>query len=118
MVSGNYQAGTWVLDITNPANAQVVAWTDPPPVPPPPGLGNPPIFCSNTGGCPLTGVWSSHWYNDLIYESHIGEGLNIYGLRGNAFKSSLKLDRLNPQTQEFSITGGKNDDDDSDSDSD
>ena len=105
LVSGNYQAGTWVIDFTNPANAQTVAWTDPPAVPPPPGLGTPPIFCTAGGGCPLTGVWSSHWYNDLIYESHIGEGLNIYGLKGDAFKKSVKVDRLNPQTQEFSISG-------------
>jgi hypothetical protein len=119
LVSGNYQAGTWVIDITNPANPQTVAWTDPPPVPPPPGLGDPPIFCTAGGGCPLTGVWSSHWYNDLIYESHIGEGLNIYKLKGNTFSNSVDLDRLNPQTQEFSIDRrGKRDDDDDDEDDD
>jgi LVIVD repeat len=123
MVSGNYQAGTWVLDITNPANARVLAWTDPPAEPVPPGVPSTVApFCINNGGCPLTGAWSSHWYNDLIYESHIGEGLNIYRLKGNGFNNSLKLNRLNPQTQEFSITrgrvGGDDDDDDSDSDSD
>jgi hypothetical protein len=31
LVMGNYQAGTWVVDFTDPANAQTVAWSDPPP---------------------------------------------------------------------------------------
>ena len=30
LVSGNYQAGIWVVDLTNPANARTVAWSDPP----------------------------------------------------------------------------------------
>jgi LVIVD repeat len=123
LVSGNYQAGLWVIDFTNPASAQTVASSDPPPAPQvtfPPG---PPPFCSTfPGGCPLTGAWSSHWYNDIIYESHIGEGLNIFRMTDNTFRTSMKLGRLNPQTQEFSIIRGRvsggGDDDDSDSDSD
>jgi hypothetical protein len=104
LVSGNYQAGTWVLDITNPANPVTVGWSDPPPEPAPPGLGTPPIFCSTTvSGCPLTGAWSTYWYNGFLYESHIGEGLNVFRLSGNTLAHSMKLDRLNPQTQEFSI---------------
>ena len=34
VVSGNYQAGTWVTDITDPANPVTVGWSDPPPLPP------------------------------------------------------------------------------------
>ena len=37
LVSGNYQAGMWVVDFTNPAAAFTVAWSDPPPKPVPPG---------------------------------------------------------------------------------
>ena len=35
LVLGNYQAGTWVVDFTDPANARTVAWSDPPPLDPP-----------------------------------------------------------------------------------
>jgi hypothetical protein len=102
LVSGNYQAGTWVVDLTNPASPITVGWSDPPPADPVP-LPSPPPFCTAGGGCPLTGAWSSHWYNGFIYESHIGEGLNIFRLSGNTLAHSMKLDRLNPQTQEFTI---------------
>ena len=32
LVLGNYQAGTWVGDFTDPANARTVARSDPPPL--------------------------------------------------------------------------------------
>jgi hypothetical protein len=104
LVSGNYQAGTWVVDLTNPANARTVAWSDPPPKPVPPGTP----FC-----CDVTGAWSTYWYNDVLYETNIGEGLNLFRLRGRETAGSIKLDRLNPQTQEFSI-GDRDDDTDTD----
>jgi hypothetical protein len=91
-----------VIDITDPANPVTVGWSDTPPAPPVP-LPSPPPFCTAGGGCPLTGAWSTHWYNGFLYESHIGEGLNIFRLSGNTLAHSMKLDRLNPQTQEFSI---------------
>jgi LVIVD repeat len=103
LVSGNYQAGTWVVDITDPANAKTVGWSDPPAAPIPPGLGTPPAFCTNKGGCALTGAWASHWYNGFIYESLIGEGLNIFKLTGKTLARRIMLPRLNPQTQEFSL---------------
>jgi LVIVD repeat len=102
MVSGNYQAGTWVIDLTDPASPQTVGWSDPPPADPVP-LPSPPPFCTAGGGCPLTGAWSTYWYNGFLYESHIGEGLNIFRLSGNTLAKRIKLDRLNPQTQEFSL---------------
>jgi hypothetical protein len=103
LVSGNYQAGDWVVDLTDPANARTVAWSDPPPEPVPPGLGDPPIFCTEGGGCPLTGAWSTYWYDGYIYESHIGEGLNIFDLKGKETRTAVKLRHLNPQTQEFTL---------------
>jgi hypothetical protein len=103
LVSGNYQAGTWVVDLTKPAKAKTVAWSDPPQAPVPPGLGDPPVFCTNNGGCALTGSWSTHWYNGFIYESQIGEGLNVFQLSGRTRAKTVQLDRLNPQTQEFSL---------------
>jgi LVIVD repeat len=120
LVSGNYQAGIWVVDLTDPANAETVAWSDPPAAPVPPGLGDPPIFCTAGGGCALTGSWSGYWYDGFIYESHIGEGLNIFELDRKETRSAAKLGHLNPQTQEFTIEargkGGKDDDDDDDDD--
>jgi hypothetical protein len=119
LVSGNYQAGDWVVDLTDPANAETVAWSDPPPAPVPPGLGDPPIFCTAGGGCALTGAWSTHWYDGFIYESTIGEGLNIFELDRRETRSAVKLGHLNPQTQEFTIDSrGKGDDDDDDDDDD
>jgi hypothetical protein len=93
LVAGNYQAGTWVVDFTDPANARTVAWSDPPPKPVPPGTP----FC-----CDVTGAWSSYWYDGRIYETNIGEGLNVFGLQGKETATAIKLRHSNPQTQEFS----------------
>ena len=118
LVSGNYQAGDWVIDMTNPANAREVAWSDPPPAASVP-LPSPPPFCSTVPeGCPLTGAWSTHWYDGFIYESTIGEGLNIFELRGRETRSAIRLGHLNPQTQEFTIDDRRGDDDDDDDDDD
>jgi hypothetical protein len=86
-VSGNYQAGTWVTDFTDPANPVTVGWADPPALDPP----------------DLGGAWSSYWYNDFIYESEITKGLNVFSLSDPPTAEVMRLDRLNPQTQEFSL---------------
>jgi hypothetical protein len=93
LVSGNYQAGTWVVDFTDPAAAFTVAWSDPPPKPVPPGT----FFC-----CDVTGAWSTYWYNGELYETNIGEGLNIWKPLFDQ-GSPRHLRHLNPQTQEFSF---------------
>jgi LVIVD repeat len=87
LVLGNYQAGTWVVDFTNPANPSTVAWSDPPPLVP----------------TQLGGAWSSYWYNNFIYESEITVGLNVFGLTDTTFDGAMSVDHLNPQTQEFSV---------------
>jgi hypothetical protein len=103
LVSGNYQAGVWVVDFTDRANAKTVGWSDPPAAPVPPGSP----FCASNGPagprCALTGSWSAHWYDGFIYESNIGEGLNVFKLSGNTLARRIKLGHLNPQTQEFSL---------------
>jgi hypothetical protein len=98
VVAGHYQAGTWVTDFTDPANPVTVAWADPP------SLGSGP-FCSATRppGCQLGGAWSSYWYNGEIYESDITRGLAVYKASDRALAGAIKLDHLNPQTQEFSL---------------
>jgi hypothetical protein len=87
LVLGNYQAGTWVVDFTDPANARTVAWSDPPPLVP----------------TQLGGAWSSYWYNNFIYESEITVGLNVFRLSDPTTAGAMRLGHLNPQTQEFSL---------------
>jgi hypothetical protein len=96
VVGGHYQAGTWVVDFTNPASPQTLAWSDPPSLGPGP-------FCSDTTppGCQLGGAWSSYWYNDSVYESEIQTGLNVYRVNHPALAPGLTINQpfLNPQTQ-------------------
>jgi hypothetical protein len=87
LVSGNYQAGTWVTDFTNPAAASTLGWSDPPPLVP----------------TQLGGAWSSYWYNGFIYESEITKGLNVFRFSGKQTGGAIRLGHLNPQTQEFSL---------------
>jgi hypothetical protein len=94
LVHGSYQSGTSVVDFTDRANARELAWSDPPPKPVPPGTP----FC-----CDVTGAWSSYWYNNFIYETNIGEGLNVFRFSGRETAGAMRLGHTNPQTQEFTI---------------
>jgi hypothetical protein len=93
MVSGNYQSGISVIDLTDVDDAEEIAFADPAPLVDP----NPPV------GIELGGDWSSYWYNGEIYESDILRGLIIWELHDRAVRDAIKLDHLNPQTQEFSF---------------
>ena len=86
-VSGNYQAGTWVTDFTDPASPVTVAWSDPPPLVP----------------TQLGGAWSSYWYDNFVYESEITKGLNAFRVSDTRLSGARVLGHLNPQTQEFTI---------------
>jgi len=99
LVHGSYQAGTGVIDFTDLSNPTEIAWSDPPPLPLVPEF---PFFCGGVG-CEIGGAWSSYWYNGFIYESNITEGLNIFRFSGKQTAGALRLDHLNPQTQEFTI---------------
>lgn len=83
-VGGHYQAGTWVVDFTDPANATTVAFSDPEPITP-----------VNLGG-----AWSSYGYNGFIFESEIQSGLNVFRVSDRALAGSIRLPYLNPQTQD------------------
>ncbi len=98
LVSGNYQAGTWVTDFTDPEDADTLAWSDPRPLPVPEDSP----FCAPVG-CELGGAWSSYWYDNYIYETNITEGLNIFRFVGRQTAGALRLGHLNPQTQEFTL---------------
>jgi hypothetical protein len=49
------------------------------------------------------GAWSSYWYNGFIYERNITEGLNVFRLSSRKTGGAIRLKRLNPQTQEFTL---------------
>jgi len=87
LVSGNYQAGTWVTEFTDPASPVTLGWSDPPVLSP----------------ADLGGAWSSYWYNNFIYESEITKGLNVFRFSGSPTAGAIRLDHLNPQTQDFSM---------------
>lgn len=85
LVIGAYQAGTWVVDFTDPRSPRTLAWSDPPPLDP--------------GDLTLAGAWGSYWYNDHVYETNITEGLNIFQLKNRAVQGAQRQPFLNPQTQ-------------------
>jgi len=93
LVSGNYQSGISVIDFTDPANPEEIAYADPAP------LINPTDPAAIEGG----GDWSSYWYNGLIYESDMTRGLTIWNLSDRAVAGARKLSHLNPQTAETTI---------------
>ena len=96
VVGGHYQAGTWVVDITDPSSPVTVAWSDPLP------LGT----VTNPGGMVVNeagGAWSTYYYNNFVYESDITKGLNVFRVSDPVMAGPIRLPRLNPQTQEFSI---------------
>ena len=94
MTGGHYQAGTWMVDFTDPSSPFTLAYSDPRPIAP----------------TQLGGAWSSYWYNRAIYESSITEGINIFRYQERRVRRrSLLLDHLNPQTQEFSLPSGEED---------
>ena len=74
-VGGHYQAGTWVVDFTDPANPETVAFSDPDPIVPP-----------NLGG-----AWSSYWYNGFVYESEIQTGLNVFRVSDQVMAGEIRL---------------------------
>jgi hypothetical protein len=78
-----------VLDFTDPAAVQEIAFADPAPL--------------DANTLILGGDWSTYWYNGLIYESDITLGLIDWNLSSPAVAGAHKLDHLNPQTIEFTL---------------
>jgi hypothetical protein len=88
-VSGSYQSGISVIDFTNPAAPQEIAYADPAPL--------------STSGIILGGDWSSHFYNGLIYQSDIRRGVIIWELDHPSMRLTREVDLSNPQTQTASF---------------
>ncbi|HSK16818.1 MAG TPA: hypothetical protein VK915_11695 [Gaiellaceae bacterium] len=89
MVSGNYQSGISVVDFSDPAAPEEIAFADPPPLSPTQLI--------------LGGDWGSYWYNGRIYQSDITRGLFIWRIDDPRVGTFFKTTHLNPQTAEFSI---------------
>ena len=89
LVSGNYQAGTWVTDWTDPKNPIDLAFADPPSLTP--------------GSLTLGGAWSTYWYNGFLYETEITKGLNVFSFDDPRADNAVEFDFLNPQTQMQSV---------------
>ena len=91
-VMGNYQAGTWVVEFTDPANPRTVGWSDPP------------VLMPQAVG----GAWSTYWYNGETYGSEIARGLDVYSLTPTPDMSAneiaaareVQVGRLNVQHQD------------------
>ena len=90
LVAGNYQSGISVVDFTNPAAAQEIAYADPAPL--------------STTALILGGDWATYWYNGHIYESDITRGLITWSLNHRLVQGAKTLTRYpSTGTQEFSI---------------
>ena len=87
LVAGNYMSGISVVDFTDPANAEEIAYADPP------------AFPDGFEG----GDWSTYWYNGRIYESDLVWGLLTWRLEDKRVTNYFRTPYSNPQTQEFTI---------------
>ena len=91
LVHGSYQSGIGVLDFSNPSRPREIAYADPKPI-------DPTQFT-------IGGDWSTHFYNGLIYQSDITRGFLTWALIDKAVLGARHLERLNPQTQEYTTKG-------------
>jgi hypothetical protein len=97
LVVGNYQAGSYVVDFSDPSDPEMIGFSDPPALPRVPQGGTGPLIPE------LGGAWSTYFYNGYIYESEITKGVNVFRYTGRELRNAMRLDHLNPQTQEFSL---------------
>lgn len=88
-VIGSYQMGITVLDFTDPAHVQQIAYADPAPLSP---------TSLVTGG-----DWSTYWYNGSIFESDIRRGVLVWDLDERKVEGARTFDISNPQTQTVSF---------------
>jgi hypothetical protein len=86
LVSAFYEGGTSVIDFTNPANAQEIAYFD----------------AQGVDGRPAALTWSSYWYNGLVYANDMARGVDIFRVTvgSTTFRNAARFTHLNPQTQE------------------
>ncbi|GAA0927748.1 hypothetical protein [Nonomuraea longicatena] len=104
MVQAWYQGGVSVVDFTDTARPEQIAFFERGP--------------DNTAPALNGGFWSAYYYNGYIYASDFNLGLDVLQLndpRTNKAKH-VKFDVFNPQTQTSYAEHGHDDDDDDDDD--
>lgn len=82
--SAFYEAGTGIVDFTDPARAREIAFFD----------------AQGTDGNPAGDAWSSYFYNDLIVANDIERGVDTFRYTGSAIRAARRFGHLNPQVQE------------------
>ena len=80
LVAGWYYGGTSVVDFTNPAQPQEVAYYD---------------FTPTSGQS-----WSSYWYNGRIYSNDMNRGVDVFSMVTPWSPYGQQWTHLNAQTQE------------------
>jgi hypothetical protein len=83
LLHGSYQAGTAIVDLTDPLKPKELVWSDP--------------------GAGAGRIWGSYWYGGHIYESDMLNGLNVYQVDTSVVSGALGVPHLNPQTQEMAV---------------
>ena len=97
LASAYYEAGTALLDFTDLAAIEEIAYYDADGVDTNPGAG---------AANPDADTWSSYWYNGNIFANDIARGVDVFGLTGRPAQlaaGARVLDHFNPQTQECLI---------------
>jgi hypothetical protein len=85
MVQAWYQGGISVMDFTDSANPEEIAWFDRGPL--------------NDERLILGGSWSAYYYNGYVYSNDIQKGFDVLKVTDPAAQSNVKMDSLNPQSQ-------------------
>jgi hypothetical protein len=93
LVQGWYSGGTSVMDFTDPAHPQEIAYFDRGPV--------------NAKEVFLAGHWAAYWYNGRIYSAEIARGLDVLKLKPSTFLTRneiaaaelVAVDEYNAQSQ-------------------
>ncbi|HEU4489820.1 MAG TPA: hypothetical protein VFR74_03020, partial [Jiangellales bacterium] len=84
-----YQGGISVIDFTDTANPVEIAYLDRGPIDEP-----------NPTGLNLGGLWSTYWYNGLIYGTEIARGFDTFGLLPSDMMSENEIEAASEVVQD------------------
>jgi hypothetical protein len=89
MTQAWYQGGVSVIDFTDTANPVEIAFFD-----------RGPIDSPNPGALNLGGLWSTYWYNGLIYGTEIARGFDTFGLLPSDMMSANEIEAASEVEQD------------------